>query len=249
MRMLLASVALVLAGCQTIPENPPRPLSPAPTDGAGRVVIRPFYMPSGANLMAVFMAGGTTAFKVDLYDVTGEPRYLGEMFSPGVLNRMRPVQDAIELDVDPGPRILMLHMRKFGGGDFVNFAEFTVAANAVEHVAITQHGMNDRPYLAKMDFDQKATRHCGSTQGMTESQASEYLKAEGLMPDSKYAWRYCAGLSSLTRPRTVPKDKAWGGPLPSAHVVKLRDQYLPVWRGMADRTPPYDLSQPGQQGM
>lgn len=246
MRVLLFVIALVLAGCQTVPENPPTLLSPAPADGGGRIVLRPFYMPAGLNLIAGIMGGGTTGFNVDVYDVTDQPRHLGLMSSPGVLNGA--IQTAWEYDVPAGRRILMLRMKKFGGGDFVDFAEVNVAPRQIEHVAISQYGMNDRTYLVPVAFDARATRYCGYTAGVKPKEATEYFKAQGL-PETKYGWRYCQALSSHSRVRAIPGGSTWGGPLTQEQVAKLRDQYLPVWRSMADRTPPYDLSAPGQKGM
>lgn len=256
LRPLLLAFALLLAGCATVPETPPAPLAPQAQDGRGRIVVRPFYMPSGLNLIAGLLGGGTTPFRVELYDVTAEPRYLGAMTSPGVLARnyrgqsMQPErrQDAFAYDVPPGRRVLMLHMRKFGGGDFVDFVEVAVAANETEHVAISQYGMNDRPYLVKMDFDQRATRLCASTPGLRPAEAAEKLKAQGIPTDNYVAW-YCAGLSAATHVQPVAPEGAWGGPFPRERVASLRDQWFPVWRAMADRVPPYDVSAPNQKGM
>lgn len=256
LRPLLLALAVALAGCATVPETPPTLLTPQAQDGRGRIVIRPFYVSSGMNLIAGLLGGGTTPFRVEVYDVTAEPRYLGMMSSPGVLARsyrgesMQPerLQNAFEYDVAPGRRVLMLHMKKFGGGDFVDFAEVSVAASETEHVAISQYGMNDRPYLVKMDFDQRATRFCGSTPGLRPAEAAAKLKAQGIATDNYIAW-YCAGLSAATRLQPIAAAGAWGGPLPREQVASLRDKWFPVWRAMADRVPPYDVSAPNQKGM
>lgn len=252
---LLVLLAALASGCATVPQDPPTLLSPQVQEGRGRIVVRPFYMPSGLNVIAALFAGGSTPFKVEVYDVTAEPRHLGTMTSPGVLGDYRRVstnpesmQNAFEYEVEPGKRVLMLHMRKFGGGDFVDFVDVPVAANETEHVAISQYGMNDRPYLVKMDFDQRATRFCSTTPGLRSATAADGLKAQGVTTSNYGAW-YCAALSSATRVQRVGPPDAWGGALPREQVAALRDKWLPVWRGMANRTPPYDVSAPNQQGM
>lgn len=254
--ILLLAAALFVGGCATVPETPPEPLGAQAQDGRGRIVVRPFYMPSGINLIAGIFGGGTTPFRVEVYDLTGEPRHLGTMTSPGVLARnyrgesMQPerLQNAFVYSVPPGKRVLMLHMKKFGGADFVDFVEVPVAANETEHVAISQYGMNDRPYLVKMNFDQRATRFCGTTPGLRSADAAEKLKAQGVPTDNYVAW-YCAALSSATRVQPVTPAEGWSGPLSREQVAGLRDKWFPVWGRMANRTPPYDVSAPDQKGM
>lgn len=240
LKPLLVAAALLLAGCATVPETPPSLLSPLPQDGRGRIVVRPFYMSSGLNLIAAGLGGGTTPFQASIYDVTGEPRHLGLMTSRGVLPQERR-QNGFEYDVEPGQRVLMLHF-KYGKDEVVDFIEVPLASGQVEHVALSQYGMMDRPYLVRIPFDQRATRFCGYTPDIRRN-AAEKLKEQGLPSDNYSAW-YCAALSTGTYLKPAEAPAAWSAPLTRQQVAQMRDQWLPVWRAMPNRTPPYDVIPP-----
>lgn len=234
-RWLAAVVAVLLAGCQTIPLSV---LNPKEEDGSSRVVIRPFQVHLGFNSIAVLLGGGSTPFRVGIYDVTQEPKYLGTLFSRGVM--AGEVQDAFEYDVGPGRKILMLHMKKFGGSDYVDFVEFTVAPNQMEHIAISQYGMMDRPYFRKIDFDQKASKHCGYTKGLERSEAEQYFKSETIPDTNKYAVRYCVAISSRSVVKRVPSAES-PALLTTAQAQALKDKLLPLWRKLGGKEPPYDI--------
>lgn len=239
LRWMTVAVLFALAGCQTMP---PSPLTEKADDGTGRVVIRPFYVPVGGPVNPfVVLGGGRHPFNFTLYDVTDQPRYLGLVSARGVIESR--FQDALEYDVQPGNRILMLHMRKaFGSGDHVDFVEIPVKANQFAHVAVSTYGMNDRPHFVGLEFEQTASRHCAFTKGLDHRQAAEYFKAQGL-PETKYGVPYCVALSSESRAtKIVPADAPWPKWLTSEQAMKLKNTYLPMWRAMTDRTPPYQLA-------
>lgn len=233
-RVLVLAATILLAGCQTIPLSN---LSAKSDDGNARVVIRPFYVPLGANFLAGFMGGGMSPFGISVYDVTSEPKYLGFLWSGGVIASV--VQEVFEYDTTPGNKVLMLHRRTPMGGDYVDFVEFSVASNRTEHVAISQYGMMDRPYFRKIELEEAATRHCGQTKGLTLKDALAYRTAQGF-GESKYAAAYCVALSSHSivkrAPVAVPPPA-----ITTARAKELQDRYLPIWRRMADKVPPYDI--------
>lgn len=235
-RVWLFVLALVLTGCASIPPSPPSAL---PQDGRGRVVLRPFYVPQGAgnNAIAAFLGGGTSAIHIPLYDVTGEPRFLGVLKSQGA--RVAGGQESYEYDVPPGTRVLMLYMRKFGGGDFVDFVEVPVAANQVEHVALSQYGMNDRPFFARIPLTPEAARFCLQAPNMPAAEMAKELKARGVEGDN-YRPDYCRVLG-FSIFRVAPVSADWQGPLTRDHVARLKERYLEKWRKMTNRMPPYDL--------
>ena len=133
---LLFVFFLFMSGCQSIPSEPLSTLSPKQDNETGRVVIRPYYMPLGANFIALFMAGGTTPFDVELFDVTDQPKYLGDVKSDGV--RTNWPQRIIEYDTQPGIKVLMLRAKGSGNSNHIDFNEVNVAANQIVHVALSQ---------------------------------------------------------------------------------------------------------------
>ena len=237
LRTVLVLFVVALAGCASPPSAPP---SAPPQDGEGRILMRPWYVPNGTgnNAIAVFLAGGSTPIRIPLYDVTGEPRWLGELHSQGA--RSANWQPAFEYDVSPGKRVLMLYMRKFGGGDFVDFIEVPVTANRIEHVALSQYGMNDRPFFASIPLDDRSSRFCLTREPKSIGDTAKTLKEYGSY--EPYRVDYCRVLATTTQFQKVPAGGGmWQGPLTREKVTALRDRYLPVWRKMADRMPPYEL--------
>lgn len=235
---LLFVFFLFMSGCQSIPSEPLSTLSPKQDNETGRVVIRPYYMPLGANFIALFMAGGTTPFDVELFDVTDQPKYLGDIKSDGV--RTNWPQRVIEYDTPPGVRVLMLRTKGPGASNYLDFNEVSVAANQIEHVALSQYGMMDRPYLMKNDFDQRASKYCGYTKDLKFSDAIKHLEAQGI-PIAKHTVGYCVAISSESRVRHVQNDAEWTASIPSERVTELKNQLLETWRKIPNKTPPYDI--------
>ena len=229
---------LSVTGCQSIPKEPLSILSPKQDDGGGRIVIRPYYMPLGANFIALFMAGGTTPFDVELFDVSDTPKYLGDIKSDGV--RTAWPQKVIEYDTQSGIKVLMLRAKGSGTSNHIDFNEVNVAANQIEHVALSQYGMMDRPYLMKNDFDQKASKYCGYTKGIKFSDAKKHFEAQGI-PIAKHTIGYCVAISSESRVRHVHENAEWAASIPSERVMELKNQFLETWRKISNKTPPYDI--------
>jgi hypothetical protein len=201
--------------------------------------MRPFYIPQGAgnNAVAVFLGGGTTPIQIPIYDVTAEPVFLGVMRSLGA--RTPGWQDTFEYDVPPGNRVLMLYARKFGGGAFVDFIEVPVAANQVEPIALSQYGMNDRPFFARAPLTPEMARFCATTPHMSPFEFKAVTKARG---DENAPQGFCGALQ-YSMFRRVPASTEWQGPLTRDQVARLKEQYLPKWRAMGARVPPYDLTE------
>ena len=235
---LLFMPVLSITGCQSIPKEPLSILSPKQDDIVGRIVIRPYYMPLGANFIALFMAGGTTPFDIELFDVTDQPKYLGDVKSDGV--RTNWPQRIIEYDTQPGIKVLMLRAKGSGNSNHIDFNEVNVAANQIEHVALSQYGMMDRPYLMKNDFDQKASQYCGYTKDIKFSDAKKYFEAKGI-PIAKHTIGYCVAISSESRVRHVQPSPEWTASISSERVIELKNQFLETWRKIPNKTPPYDI--------
>lgn len=239
-RACFAAIAVFLAGCATT--APPAPPSAQPGGDTGRIVLRPFYVPQGTgnNFITALMGGGASPIHIPLYDVTDEPRFLGVLKSRGAT--AAGLQSAYEHDVPAGNRILMLYMRKFGGGDFVDFVEISVTPGQVEHVALSQYGMNERPFFARVPMPPEASRFClENAKGLPYADVSAALKSRGV-EGGNYRQHYCQALERSDYRRT-PVAQDGPDPLKPDHVAKLKALYLDKWRRLADRLPPYDLSQ------
>lgn len=238
LRALGLTLLLALAGCQTVPDNPATLPSPMPQDGSGRVIVRPFYVPLGMNLVAGVLGGARDQFRMAIFDVTAEPRFLGEIRSPGALTPG--LQDAIEYDTAPGTRLLMMHGKAYMRPDYVDFVRVTVPPGGVGHVAISQYGMTDRPYFRVIPLDPRATPYCTTNKGLGLQQASEHFKAQGFQGPG-YTVAYCRDVSAHTRFRRAADGGTWSAPVPRERIAELRDRYLPAWTALDGREPPYDL--------
>jgi hypothetical protein len=240
LRWIPVAVLALLAGCVTVPERKTediRPLTMKPGDGSGRIVIRPF-VPTDAGSVRLNYSIGTTAFQAAVFDVTGsEIRYLGDIVSRGMII-VQPLQDLIEYHVQPGPRTLMLYMRTVFGADYVDFVELTVRSNQIEHAIITQGGMNDRPRFMWLPFDQRASRFCGFSRGLRAEDARAFFAAQGI-PARPHAVRYCSFLANGSYVR--PAETGWTSQLSKEHMAGLKEQWLPVWQKLPEKTPPTEL--------
>lgn len=235
---LLSVFVMSITGCQTIPPEPLSVLSPNLNIESSRIVIRPFYIPLGANFIALFMAGGTTPFNVEIFDITDQPKYLGDIKSDGV--RTHWPEDVLEYDTEPGVKILMLRFKGSGNSNHLDFSEVSVGANQIEHVAISQYGMMDRPYLLKNVVDQRASTYCGFTKGLKFNEAKKYLEAHSI-PTEKHTVGYCEALSSNSRVRHVQSHADWMASISPERVIELKKQLLETWRKIPNKTPPYDI--------
>ena len=236
--VLLSVFVLSLTGCQTTPPEPLSVLSPKPNNETSRIVIRPYYMPLGVNFIYLFMAGGTTPFNVEIFDITGQPKYLGDIKSDGV--RTFWPEDVLEYDTEPGMKILMLRIKGPRYKNHLDFIEVTANADQIENVAISQYGMMDHPYLLKNNIDQRASKYCGYTKGLKFSDAKKYLEANAI-PIEKHTVGYCEAISSNSRVRHVQNDAEWKASISPESVIELKNQLLETWRKIPNKTPPYDI--------
>jgi hypothetical protein len=229
---------LLLAGCQTVPEVMVPVVDDQPKNEA-RIFIRPHYVSLGGNFVAIFMGGGTTPFTVSLFDVTGDPVYLGKLKSPGVLRHLR--EKMFVYDTAPGKKILMLHMKKYDGGDFIDFLEVETDAGSLSYVNISQHGMYDRPYFRSNNFNSRVARECTYSSNISKEKLSQIFGAEQYDSIEKDKG-FCVRLANYTTSNKVALVNAWPGDLAKESVQNLKAKYYSRWIELSKKGPPYDLT-------
>jgi hypothetical protein len=249
MNTFLTSLALIfvviLSGCASTPYiDPTGVLAKKELDGNSRIVIRPYYvnLGTGAVLFSVLMGGGTTRFVASIFDVTNdEPIFLGVISSPGVISPSS--QELIWYDVPPGKRILMLRTKNFFGGDFIDFVEIEAETNKHAHVNISQHGMNDKPYLLLRNFPEAASARCLYEKKIPHEDVLNLFKKIGQEAKENRNQGYCLALSHDSIPYQARLDKPWENLEISKEAVKaLKKGYFETWKAMEKREPPYDLT-------
>jgi hypothetical protein len=237
-KKLMLTACLLLAGCQTVPEVIV-PVVDDQSKNEARIFIRPHYVPLGGNFVAILMGGGTTPFAVSLFDVTEEPVYLGKLNSPGVLRHFR--EKMFVYDTAPGKKILMLHMKKFDGGDFIDFLELDTDPGSLSYVNISQYGLYDRPYFRSNNFNSRVARECTYSSNISNEKLSQIFGSEqykGIGQDKNF----CFQLANHTTSNKVALVNAWSGDLTKESVQNLKAKYYSRWIELSKKGPPYDLT-------
>jgi hypothetical protein len=260
-------LALALAGCQTIPLTEPVGTAfTSSTPEKARIRITEFPIPKdepGAKLfhLMVLVGGGQVNYPVgaSIYDVTDETRYLGNLVLDGV-SISRNTVEWLEYALPPGRRTLMLveappanAIAVSGGGPLrqVDFIEIDARPGSVKHIALTRHGIMNKPYLGEIKIAEADQKSCESLTSSSEEsrerwkerleRINAYMAAQGI---DEYARDFRVFCHMLSAPKRIL--------VPSAEAMK---QYTSIkteieaaraagyekWKAEGTAQAPYDL--------
>lgn len=253
---LIASICLLLAGCQSVPYYEKQPqFSPAPPSDKGRLLISRFDIPKadvGLLLYALFAPppSHSTLFKpkTSVYDVTDEVHYLGTMTDEDY-------GTWLEYDARPGIRTLMLtrmlsqlfpSQEMEGHTDFV---EVDVRPGAFHHVAVSRFGFRREMYLGQLLFEERHREACLDFTKMDYRARNEsietYMVKHGIPSQVDTFKYYCRYLSHpfIIKPNAdalAEFDKA------KPVVEALRKKNHDAWKRDGEKVydTPYDVARP-----
>lgn len=187
--VLALPLALALMACQTVPiTEASRTTFAEPSVQNGMLRVGNFHIPKdepGAKLTH-FLIGSpylNESFAVSIFDITGETRYLGTLFTG---SSRRPVfyQQWLEHEFPAGKRTFMLAAGVNGiGTHHTDFIEIDVKAGEVSHVALSRYGFLTYPYLGEVQISATDRKFCEALTGKPgerEKAALAHMAASGI---------------------------------------------------------------------
>lgn len=253
--VLLVVVIGLVSACQSVKVYDVRKgFGALPANGKGRLVINTFRIPKQEDGVKLFhllgaLGGANTnnRYKASIFDVTDDVTYIGSLDSR---SRRYGREEWLEYNVPTGKRLLMLTSGYdlFPGRDdnpHVDFIEVDILPAKPSHIAVTQYGFQQLPYLGKINLATKHYKFCSGIVKASRSQIFEkiktYMKNEKIDQYAEDFSRYCFSLSKFARIR-VPNVEAKKQFVVSKPFLKLlkKDKY-DIWEKEQDKLQPYNL--------
>ncbi|MFA7242405.1 MAG: hypothetical protein WC091_20010 [Sulfuricellaceae bacterium] len=255
LHVLIASICLLLAGCQSVPYYERQPqFSPAPQPNQGRLLISRFNIPKadiGLFLYALLapQQPPSRMFQrmISIYDVTEEIRYIGTMTDDDY-------STWLEYNVHAGMRTLMLtrtlsHLFPAQGGhEHTDFLEIEVQPGVTHHVAISTHGFNQETYFGQLTIEDRHRDACSSFGKLGYRPLNDaieaYMTQNGIHPQADTFKPYCR---SLARPYIVKPNANALSEFNKARpaIEALRKNNYTAWKQEGEKAyAPYDVARP-----